>query len=144
MINIIMFKKSKLIDTIIRDKDKRGSIISLINHEVSNVSIINCNKNSIRSNHYHLLDWHYIYVLKGSINYFYSNINLKKINYKLINKNQIIFTPPMEFHATHFPEDTDLIVISKNKRNKKIYEKDTVRLNVINNTNYKKFINVKK
>ena len=137
-----MYKKSKLIKSIIRNKDKRGSIISLINEEVSNVSIITCNKNSIRSNHYHLEDWHYIFVLKGSINYFYSNINLKKINYKFIKKNQIIFTPPLEFHATHFPEQTSLIVISKNKRNKKIYEKDTIRLNVINNKNYKKYINV--
>tara|TARA_B100000989_G_C19516032_1_gene461683 strand:- start:1770 stop:2186 length:417 start_codon:yes stop_codon:yes gene_type:complete len=137
-----MYKKSKLIKSIIRNKDKRGSIISLINEEVSNVSIITCNKNSIRSNHYHLEDWHYIFVLKGSINYFYSNINLKKINYKFIKKNQIIFTPPLEFHATHFPEQTSLIVISKNKRNKQIYEKDTIRLNVINNKNYKKYINV--
>ncbi len=137
-----MYKKSKLIKSIIRDKDKRGSIISLINEKVSNVSIITCNKNSIRSNHYHLEDWHYIFVLKGSINYFYSNINLKKINYKFIKRNEIIFTPPLEFHATHFPEKTTLIVISKNKRNKKIYEKDTVRLNVINNKNYKKYINV--
>lgn len=137
-----MYKKSKLIKSIIRNKDKRGSIISLINEEVSNVSIITCNKNSIRSNHYHLEDWHYIFVLKGSVNYFYSNINLKKINYKFIKKNQIIFTPPLEFHATHFPEQTSLIVISKNKRNKQIYEKDTIRLNVINNKNYKKYINV--
>ena len=137
-----MYKKSKLIKSIIRNKDKRGSIISLINEEVSNVSIITCNKNSIRSNHYHLEDWHYIFVLKGCINYFYSNINLKKINYKFIKKNQIIFTPPLEFHATHFPEQTSLIVISKNKRNKQIYEKDTIRLNVINNKNYKKYINV--
>lgn len=137
-----MYKKSKLIKSIIRNKDKRGSIISLINEEVSNVSIITCNKNSIRSNHYHLEDWHYIFVLKGSINYFYSNINLKKINYKFIKKNQIIFTPPLEFHATHFPEQTSLIVISKNKRNKQVYEKDTIRLNVINNKNYKKYINV--
>ena len=137
-----MYKKSKLIKSIIRNKDKRGSIISLINEEVNNVSIITCNKNSIRSNHYHLEDWHYIFVLKGSINYFYSNINLKKINYKFIKKNQIIFTPPLEFHATHFPEQTSLIVISKNKRNKQIYEKDTIRLNVINNKNYKKYINV--
>ena len=137
-----MYKKSKLIKSIIRNKDKRGSIISLINEEVNNVSIITCNKNSIRSNHYHLEDWHYIFVLKGSINYFYSNINLKKINYKFIKKNQIIFTPPLEFHATHFHEQTSLIVISKNKRNKQIYEKDTIRLNVINNKNYKKYINV--
>ena len=39
------FKKSKLIKTILRDKDKRGSIISVVNEKCSNVSIISCFKN---------------------------------------------------------------------------------------------------
>ena len=139
-----MFKSSKIINSIVRDNDKRGSIISLVNHNCSNVSIITCKKNSIRSNHYHLKDWHYIYVLKGSINYYYSNLKITKISHKFIKQNQIIFTPPMEVHATQFPQDSTLIVISKNKRNKKIYESDTVRINIIDNKNYKKYINVKK
>ena len=135
------FKKSKLIKTILRDKDKRGSIISLVNEKCSNVSIISCLKNSIRSNHYHLDDWHYIYVLKGRINYFFTNLKRTKVYYKIINTNDIIFTPPMEIHATHFPVNTELLVVSKNKRNKTIYEKDTVRVNFINKENISYYIN---
>ena len=63
----MVYKKSKLIKSILRDKDKRGSIISLVNEKCSNVSIITCKKGSIRSNHYHLKDWHYIYVFKTFI-----------------------------------------------------------------------------
>ena len=135
------FKKSKLIKTILRDKDKRGSIISVVNEKCSNVSIISCLKNSIRSNHYHLDDWHYIYVLKGRINYFFTNLKRTKVYYKIIDTNDIIFTPPMEIHATHFPVNTELLVVSKNKRNKTIYEKDTVRVNFINKENILYYIN---
>tara|TARA_B100002051_G_scaffold104823_1_gene100112 strand:+ start:320 stop:754 length:435 start_codon:yes stop_codon:yes gene_type:complete len=135
------FKKSKLIKTILRDKDKRGSIISVVNEKCSNVSIISCFKNSIRSNHYHLDDWHYIYVLKGRINYFFTNLKRTKVYYKIIDTNDIIFTPPMEIHATHFPVNTELLVVSKNKRNKTIYEKDTVRVNFINKENISYYIN---
>ena len=90
----------------------------MVNEKCSNVSIISCLKNSIRSNHYHLDDWHYIYVLKGRINYFFTNLKRTKVYYKIINTNDIIFTPPMEIHATHFPVNTELLVVSKNKRNK--------------------------
>ena len=135
------YKKSKLIKAILRDKDKRGSIISVVNEKSSNVSIITCSKNSIRSNHYHLKDWHYIYVLKGRINYFFTDLKRKKINYKIVNTNDIIFTPPMEIHATHFPVNTELLVVSKNKRNKTIYEKDTVRVNFISKENISHYIN---
>ena len=137
------FKNSLLIKNIQRDSDQRGEILSIVNTSVSNVSVITCNKNSIRSNHYHLNDWHYLYVLKGKINYFYKKINSFTINYKLIRKGDNIFTPAKEIHATHFPEKTILIVCSKNKRNKTIYEKDTVRVDFINHKNYKKYIVIK-
>ena len=137
----MIYKKSKLIKSILRDKDKRGSIVSIVNHQSSNVSIITCNKGSIRSNHYHLKDWHYIYVLKGMINYFYCDLKKTKINYIVVNTFETIFTPPKEIHATHFPVNTELLVISKNKRNKTIYERDTVRVEFINKKNISRYIN---
>ena len=135
-----LFKNSILVKNVQRNKDKRGEILSLVNTGVQNVSIIKCNKNSIRSNHYHLKDWHYMYVLKGKINYFYKKINSSIVNCKIIKQGDNIFTPPKEIHATHFPIKTTLIVCSKNKRNKSNYEKDTVRVNFINQSNLKKFL----
>ena len=139
-----LYKNSLIIDIIERNSDNRGKILSLVNTKIQNVSLITCNKNSIRSNHYHLKDWHYIFVLNGQINYFYKKINSLKIHYSLIKKGENIFTPPMEIHATHFPTKTTLIVCSKNKRNKTIYEKDTVRVKFINLNNYQSYINIKK
>ncbi len=137
-----LFKNSILIKNVQRNKDKRGEILSLVNTGVQNVSIIKCNKNSIRSNHYHLKDWHYMYVLNGKINYFYKKINSSIVNYKIIKQGDNIFTPPKEIHATHFPIKTTLIVCSKNKRNKSNYEKDTVRVDFINKNNLKKFLSM--
>ena len=131
-------KKSKLIKGNLRSKDTRGKIFSILNISSKNVSIIDCNKGSIRSNHYHYTDWHYMYILFGRINYFFMPVNKKNIHYIRVKKNDIIFTPPLEIHATHFPVKTRLIVCSKNKRDKKTYENDTKRVDFIdeNNINY--------
>ena len=55
--NEVLLNKSTLINNSIRSKDDRGSIISIVDSEISNVSLITCNANSIRSNHYHLSDF---------------------------------------------------------------------------------------
>jgi len=111
--------------------DKRGKFISLVNGKFHNVSIITSNKNTIRSNHYHLKDSHYIYVILGEMIYYYKKLNKgKKIYKKKIKEGQFIFTPSLEIHTTVFSKKTQIIVISKYKRSKKFYEKDTVRYNL--------------
>ncbi len=127
--------KSKKINKIIRNKDKRGSIISLVDTKVNNISIISCFGKSIRSNHFHKKDWHYMYILDGVMEYFF--MKNKKIFYIKLKKNDLIFTPPKELHATYFPIKTTLLVASKNKRDKKTYEKDTVRKKIIDFKNLK-------
>ena len=43
--------------------DDRGYIQSLVNFPMKNLSLITSRKGSVRSNHYHVTDWHYMYVL---------------------------------------------------------------------------------
>ena len=133
--NEVLLNKSTLINNSIRSKDDRGSIISIVDSEISYVSLITCNANSIRSNHYHLSDFHYMFVLEGEIDYFYKDINNDEIKYLKIKKGENIFTPPMEIHATYFPIKTQLIVSSKNPRDQETYEKDTVRVDFVNSEN---------
>ena len=57
--------------------DERGSIQSLVNFPMKNLSLISSKKGSIRSNHYHLKDSHYIYVLDGKMEYIYKKKRLK-------------------------------------------------------------------
>jgi hypothetical protein len=127
--------KSIKIKNITRSKDWRGSILSIVDDQVKNVSIITCLAKTIRSNHSHKKDWHYMYVLEGIMEYFYVIKN--KIYFMRIKKGENVFTPPRELHATYFPVRTVLLVSSKNPRDKKTYEKDTIREKLIDLKNYK-------
>src|SRR4026209_1649130 len=51
--------------------DERGAIQSLVNFPMKNLSLITSKKGTVRSNHYHVTDWHYMYVLAGSFDYYY-------------------------------------------------------------------------
>ena len=130
-----MPKTSIIIENEFRSKDERGSILSIADAKISNVSIIKCKSQSLRSNHYHKTDAHFMYVLKGEINYFFKNLNDDQINYLKITKGQNIYTPPLEIHATYFHIETELVVSSINPRDQKTYEEDTVRVDFINNDN---------
>ena len=133
--------KSRLFKSITRDNDIRGSIISIVDDVVQNVSLITCNAGSIRSNHYHKKDFHYMYVLEGEIDYFYKELNNDVVHYFKVKKNDIIFTPKNEIHATFFPLKTKLIVSSMLPRDQETYENDTVRVEFINNDNLQFMIN---
>ena len=112
--------------------DDRGAIQSLVNFPMKNLSIITSRRGSVRSNHYHVTDWHYMYVVSGSFDYYYrptgSNDEPKKIT---LTQGQMVFTPPMEDHATVFLEDTELLVMSRNPRDQAAYEADVRRVMLI-------------
>ena len=116
-------------------KDARGAISSIVNEACNNVSIIETIAGSIRSNHYHKKDWHYMLVLEGSLEYFYfSNIS-KKVRFINVLPGQIIFTPNLEIHATYFPDQSKMVVVSGFLRDNVTYENDTVRIDFINHHN---------
>jgi oxalate decarboxylase/phosphoglucose isomerase-like protein (cupin superfamily) len=128
-------RKSTLFKNIQRDLDDRGEILSIVDHLISNVSIITCNPGSIRSNHYHHSDFHFMYVLEGEIDYFFKDINSEEISYLKVKTGDTIFTPDNEIHATYFPLRTRLIVSSKFPRDQITYEQDTVRFSLITEEN---------
>ena len=126
---------STLIDNISRDVDPRGEILSIVDETVRNVSIITCNADTIRSNHYHFEDFHYMYVVEGEIDYFFCDVGSEDLKYMRVTQRQTIFTPPNEIHATYFPLETKLIVSSKNPRDQETYEKDTQRVTIVTHEN---------
>ena len=128
-------KKSTVFQNIQRDKDARGGILSIVDEPVENVSIITCSPGSIRSNHYHLEDFHFMYVVEGDFDYFYKDVDTGEVCYLRVEMGETIFTPPIEIHACYFPNRTTLIVSSKNPRDQETYEADTVRVDFINERN---------
>ena len=51
--------------------DLRGSIQPLVDSLMKSAVMIHSNAGSLRANHYHKTDWHYCYVITGSIEYFH-------------------------------------------------------------------------
>ena len=131
--NESMWPKTGLVNLEGAHSDDRGSIQSLVNLPMKNLSLISSKKGAVRSNHYHLTDWHYMYVLSGSFDYYYrptgSDNDLKCVRVKA---GELIFTPPMEDHATVFLEDCELLAMSRNPRDQEAYEEDVRRVNLIN------------
>jgi len=127
-----MWPKTGIVELESPHSDDRGSIQSLVNFPMKNLSLISSKKGAVRSNHYHLTDWHYMYVLSGSFNYYYrptnSNEDLKSVT---VVAGEMIFTPPMEDHATVFIEDCDLLAMSRNPRDQETYEEDVRRVILI-------------
>ena len=127
-----MWPKEGLVGLDAPHTDDRGYIQSLVNFPMKNISFISSKKGSVRSNHYHLTDWHYMYVLSGSFDYYYrptsSDEELRCVQVKV---GEMIFTPPMEDHATVFLEDCNLLAISRNPRDQKAYEEDVRRVTLI-------------
>ena len=128
-----MWPKEGLVELEAPHNDDRGHIQSLVNFPMKNISLISSKKGAIRSNHYHLTDWHYMYVLSGSFDYYYKPTNSNEdLQCVRVKAGQMIFTPPMEDHATVFLEDCDLLAISRNPRDQKAYEKDVRRVILVN------------
>jgi len=112
--------------------DERGAIQSIVNFPMKNLSIISSKKGSVRSNHYHVTDWHYMYVLKGSFDYYYRPTGSEEEpSVTRVRAGEMIFTPPMEDHATVFLDDTELVVVSRNPRDQESYESDVRRVTLI-------------
>jgi oxalate decarboxylase/phosphoglucose isomerase-like protein (cupin superfamily) len=133
-------RKSTLFPNIQRDSDGRGEIVSIVDETIQNVSIITCNPGSIRSNHYHHRDFHFMYVLEGEIDYFYKDIDTGEVKYLKVRAGDNIFTPDNEVHTTYFPVLTKLIVSSKYPRDQATYEADTVRVDFVNPSNLQEML----
>ena len=127
-----MWPKSGKVTLPSAHKDDRGLIQSLVNFPMKNISLIISKKGSVRSNHYHETDWHYMYVLSGAFDYHFRPTGSdKKPSMIRVEAGEMVFTPPMEDHATVFVEDTQLLAMSRNPRDQKSYEADVKRVIII-------------
>ena len=112
--------------------DVRGSIQPLVDSLMKSAVMIESKAGSLRANHYHKTDWHYCYVIKGKIEYYYKKLNSnEKPELIVVEKGHMIFTPPLVEHCMKFPVDTLFLTLSRNPRDQETYESDVVRVNLI-------------
>lgn len=117
--------------------DARGAIQPLVDLPMKNASLILSKKGALRSNHYHKTDWHYMYVLSGSFDYYYRPTNSQEEPKVMrIGEGEMVFTPPMEDHATVFLDDCQMLVVSRNPRDQESYEEDVVRVQLVDPADY--------
>lgn len=117
-------------------EDSRGIIQPLSDLNMKSASLIVSKTNSWRANHYHKKDWHFIYVIKGSFEYYFRKTNSsEKTKKKIVKKGDLLFTGPMIDHAMLYTEETEILCLSKNPRDQKTYEEDTVRIDFMNDSN---------
>ena len=115
--------------------DLRGSIQPLVDSIMKSAIMIHSKAGSLRANHYHKTDWHYCYVISGKINYYYKDLNSdKKPDLLIVDKGNMVFTPPLVEHCMKFPEDTVFLTLSRNPRDQETYESDVIRTNLIDSS----------
>lgn len=113
--------------------DDRGEIIPLVDALMQSAVLITSRKGAVRANHYHKTDWHYCYVMKGSIEYYHRPTGSDEpAEMVLVKEGEMVFTPPMVDHAMVFPEDSVFLTLGRNPRDQESYEQDVVRIEPIN------------
>src|SRR5689334_25386593 len=86
--------------------DERGSIQNLLLKQCHSVALITSRQGSVRANHRHQTDWHYIYVLSGSVLYFERAAGDTELPEPLrLNAHDMVFTAPNREHSLLFTTD---------------------------------------
>lgn len=112
--------------------DARGMIQPLVDMDMKSCVLISSKAGTVRANHYHRTDWHFCFVLSGSIEYYHRPVgSTDKPEVVLVRAGQLFFTPPMVEHAMVFPEDTVFLTLGRNSRAQEVYEQDVVRIDPI-------------
>ncbi len=125
--------KSVIVDLEAPFADERGEILPLVDMDMKSCVLITSKKGTVRANHYHKTDWHFCYVLSGTIEYYHRRHgSTEKAEKVVINKGQLFFTPPMVDHTMVFPEDTTFLTLGRNSRSQEVYEADIERIEPIN------------
>jgi dTDP-4-dehydrorhamnose 3,5-epimerase-like enzyme len=112
--------------------DERGSILNLRSMAIGNVSLICSKRGSIRSNHYHKNDWHYLYMLKGRMLYFERDVGCDHIpEATWIWEGQMVLTRANMEHAVLFLENSEVLSMARDTQVHKAHEADVVRVNFL-------------
>ena len=122
-------------------KDKRGTLQKIIDGNFSSCIEVFSKKGSIRANHYHKKDKHFMYIISGELLYSYKNRKRgSKVKIRKMKKGDLFFTPAMQEHMAYFTKNTHFLAFSTRKRTRFDYEKDLIRVEMDKYPDVKKAI----
>lgn len=115
--------------------DARGSISRIIDQgkiKIRSILVITSKKGSVRANHYHKKEFHYIYCVSGKFKYSEKNANKTgaKTSSVVLVQGDLVLTKPMVIHSMEFIADSVFMAFTSQPRTKKTYEKDTKRVSL--------------
>lgn len=92
-------------------------------------AIIDSHAGQIRSNHYHLTDWHFLRVLSGVMVYMWRPArSASDPSYLVVQPGGTVFTPPEVEHLCYFPGEASVLSLSRLSRRTEEHEADLVRV----------------
>lgn len=116
--------------------DDRGEINRIIDQDkfpIRAVLRITSKAGSIRSNHYHKSDHHYLYLESGKCEYSEkpANDQSAKVETAILNPGDLVLSKPGIIHAVKFLEDSVLYAFTTEQREHEKYEEDTERITIV-------------
>ena len=109
--------------------EPRGYIQPLVEAAIRSALVIFSKQGEARSDHYHLTDWHYLYVVSGRMVYLHRlHGDPDPPQRVIVEAGQMVFSPPMVEHRVEFLEDTVCVTLSRNARDQASYEADVRRI----------------
>ncbi len=126
----------KVIHTKEEFRDWRGAITRVVNQDTfvfRCVLRITSKKGTIRSNHYHKSDSHYLYVESGKCEYSEKPLRMPKAKIETVTlkPGDMVLSKPRIIHAVKFLEDSIIWAYTTEKRRQDKYEKDTIRVTIV-------------
>lgn len=116
--------------------DERGGIARIVDQDIFPIRAvlrITSKKGTIRANHFHKKDYHYIYVESGKCEYSQKSSNNPdgKAERVILEAGDVVLTNPEMIHGVKFLEDTVLYAFTTEKREQDDYEKDIERIKIV-------------
>jgi len=126
----------KVVHTKAEFTDERGEITRIVDQEkllFKAVLRITSKKGTVRSNHYHKSDYHYLYIVSGKCEYSERPANKPKakIESVILKPGDVVLSSPGIVHAVKFLEDSVLFAFTTEKREQDKYEIDTERIKIV-------------
>lgn len=108
-------------------EDGRGYIQNILTAPINHVAIITSKKGAVRSEHYHLHNSHYLYIISGSVMYFEKDLNGENIVEKKFETGEMFYTPPNKVHKVIAIEDTVMISLAPKSNMPDEHDTDTIK-----------------
>jgi len=111
-------------------EDHRGTITDIFyKADLNHVAIINSVPNAERGNHYHAKSIQHMYIISGSLEYWYKSTNMAESEVELCLPGDVITSDKNEIHALKIGVDGCLFMaFTEGVRGGEDYESDTFRV----------------